>query len=117
MFAVDGSRCELARTVSNERAFSATRPGKKGNTRTGRKSKRKIKPGKTHFPKADSPQLWVTAMWPVASGLLWDWRLGPFDSSERAHLLGMLRDLPATALVVADAGFMGNDYWKAVATS
>ena len=52
MFAVDGSRCELARTVSNERACSATRPSKKSHTRTGRKSKRKIKPGSTHFQQA-----------------------------------------------------------------
>ena len=114
MFAVDGSRCELARTVSNERAFSATRPGKKGNTRTGRKSKRKIKPGSRHFQKADSPQLWVTAMWHVASGLLWDWRVGPGDSSERAHLWEMLPDLPLKALVTGDAGFVGYQDLRAI---
>ena len=114
MFAVDGSRCELARTVSNERAFSATRPAKKGNTRTGRKSKQKIKPGSRSFRKADSPQLWVTAMWPVGSGLLWDWRVGPGDSSERAHLWEMLPDLPLNALVTGDAGFVGDQYLRAI---
>ena len=114
MFAVDGSRCELARTVSNERACSATRPGKQGNTRTGRTSKRKIKPGSRHFQKADSPQLWVTAMWPVGSGLLWDWRVGPGDSSDRAHLLEMLPDLPLNALVTGDAGFVGDQYLRAI---
>lgn len=114
MFAVDGSRCELARTVSNERAFSATRPGKRGNTRTGRQSKPKIKPGSRSFRKADSPQLWVTAMWHVGSGLLWDWRAGPTDSSERAHLLEMIPDLPPNALVTGDAGFVGYQYLRAI---
>jgi Transposase DDE domain len=114
MFAVDGSRCELARTVSNERAFSATRPGKRGHTRTGRQSKQRIKPGNSAFRKADSPQLWVTAMWHVGSGLLWDWRADPGDSSERAHLLEMLPDLPPDALVTGDAGFVGYQYLRAI---
>ena len=38
--------------------------------------------------KSNSPQLWLTTMWHVGTGLPWDWRIGPADSSERAHLVG-----------------------------
>lgn len=40
-------------------------------------------------------------------GLPWDYRVGPGTASERTHLKQMVPDLPAEALVVADAGFVG----------
>jgi hypothetical protein len=71
----------------------------------------------TKAKKADDRQLWLTAMWHARTGLPWDWRLGPSDSSERAYMLQMLLDLPKNVLVVADAGFAGYDYWKAIMDS
>jgi hypothetical protein len=56
-------------------------------------------------------------MWHAGTGLPWDWRIGPYDSSERAHMIEMLGDLPANAMVVADAGFVGYEYWKAIRDS
>lgn len=56
-------------------------------------------------------------MWHAGTRLPWDWRTGPVDSSERAHLLEMLPDLPAGVLVAADAGFIGYEYAKAVIDS
>lgn len=109
MFAVDGSRTELPRTKSNEQAYS---PSRKGSKR-----KRKRKPRKGHAKKSNSPQLWLTTMWHVGSGLPWDWRIGPADSSERAHLLEMLAGLPDKALIAADAGFVGYDYAQAIVDS
>jgi hypothetical protein len=109
MFAVDGSRTELPRTRSNEHAYSASRKsGKRKRKRTTRKD---------HAKKSNSPQLWLTTMWHVGSGLPWDWRIGPADSSERAHLLEMLAGLPDKALVAADAGFVGYDYAQAIVDS
>ena len=105
MFAVDGSRTELPRTTSNEQAYSSTRKTSKRKPRTG------------HAKKSNSPQLWLTTMWHVGSGLPWDWRLGPADSSERAHLLEMLPALPDAALIAADAGFVGYKYAHAVLAS
>jgi hypothetical protein len=99
----------LPRTRSNEQAYSASR---KSGTR-----KRKRKPRKGHAKKSNSPQLWLTTMWHVGFGLPWDWRIGPADSSERAHLLEMLATLPAKALVAADAGFVGYEYAQAVLAS
>ncbi len=55
--------------------------------------------------------MWLTMMFHVGSGLPWDWRIGPSDSSERKHLIEMIDDLPMDALVVADAGFAGYEYW------
>jgi hypothetical protein len=50
----------------------------------------------------------------VGSGLPWDWRTGPSDSSERGHFQEMLGSVPAGSLLTADAGFVGYDLWKTV---
>jgi hypothetical protein len=102
LFGVDGSRIELPRTRSHEQAYSSTR---KKQRRAKRRRRKRLAAG--HARKANSPQLWLTAMWHAGSGLPWDWRIGPADSSERAHLQQMLSGLPAGALVAADAGFVG----------
>jgi len=101
MFGVDGSRIDLPRTRSHEQAFSTIRHHRRGRNRRGRRLAAK------DVQKANSPQLWLTMMWHAGSGLPWDWRSGPADSSERAHLREMLADLPAGALIAADAGFVG----------
>ena len=111
MFGVDGTRLELPRTRSHEAAYSAARRSKK--KRRGKKKKG----SRRHAKKGNSPQMWLTTMWHAGTGLPWDWRTGPADSSERAHLLKMLPALPEGALVAADAGFVGYDYAKAVIDS
>jgi Transposase DDE domain len=116
VFGVDGSRLELPRTASNEVGFApaATR-------RASKTSPPKRRPGDraeaARAKKANSPQLWLTVMWHVGTGLPWDWRTGPSDSSERDHLRQMIAALPPQALVTADAGFVGYDYWKALLDS
>lgn len=111
MFAIDGSRCELPRTRSHEQAFSPTRQRK-------RKTSRRGKPRRpADARKANSSQLWLTTMYHVGTGLPWDWRIGPSDSSERAHLLEMLPQLPSEALITADAGFVGYQYLRAICDS
>lgn len=82
---VDGSRVECPRTAANERAFGCG--GKKKTT----------------------PQQWVTTIFHVASGLLWDWRRGRADAAERTHLRRMIGGLPQRTLLLADAGFTGFD--------
>ncbi len=109
MFGVDGSRVELPRTRSHEAAYSAARRAAKSRKRRSKKAR-----SQRHSKKANSPQMWLTTMWHAGTGLLWDWRTGPADSSERAHLLEMLPALPAGALVAADAGFVGYQYAKSV---
>jgi len=108
MFGVDGSRIELPRTRSHEEAYSSIRSSKR---------RRKRKRSRRHAKKANSPQMWLTTMWHAGTGLPWDWRTGPADSSERAHLLEMIPALPLKALVAADAGFVGYAYARAVIDS
>jgi hypothetical protein len=55
----------------------------------------------------DQPQVGLTALVHLASGLLWSWRLGRGKPSERDHLESLLPTLPERALVVADCGFQG----------
>lgn len=110
LFGVDGSRMALSRTKSNEAVYSAARKKKK-------KSKRRRHSAPRHAKKANSPQMWITTMWHAATGLPWDWRTGPADSSERTHLLEMLSGLPIGAMIAADAGFVGYEYMQAILAS
>ena len=110
-FAVDGSRLQMPRTASNQARFTAPGRGPKARRRRravsaqGQASRRK---------KGEGPQMWLTTMWHVGTGLPWGWRTGPDDSSERDHLRRMVGELPAGALVTADAGFAGYETWAAL---
>jgi hypothetical protein len=87
-FAADGSRVECPRTEANEKELKCA--GKKKTT----------------------PQLFLTTLWHMGTGLPWDFRIGPGTASERRHLEDMLADLPRRSLVVADAGFWGFDFYS-----
>jgi len=82
----DGSRFQTSRTRANERQL-----GKSGRD-------------KSH------PQWWGTCVLHLRTGLIWDWRIGPGDSSERSHVLEMLGGLPDRTLLVGDIGFGGFDF-------
>jgi len=76
---VDGTRIDCPRTAANERAFGCA--GKAG---TG-------------------PQMWLTTLFHVATGLPWAWRRGPGRDSERDHLKSMLETLPSNWVAGGDA--------------
>jgi hypothetical protein len=112
LFGIDGSRIELPRTRSHEQAYSSIRhKRRRGKRRCARPLAAK------DILKSNSPQLWLTTMWHAGTGLPWDWRVGPADSSERAHLREMLSGLPEGALVAADAGFVGYEGLKQIRSS
>ena len=144
VFAVDGSRVELARTESNEAAFSPSKKRKKKQQHPKEKSKsdaaqkrgllrqkrrrlkqaeqakqehEKLASAEAAAKKASSPQLWLTLIWHIGSGLPWAWRTGPSDSSERDHLKEMLAELPLHSLITADAGFVGFAFLLALLTA
>lgn len=99
---VDGTRIDTPRSPGNEVRF---RP--------------ECKPRKRRTAKQAAhadlrPQIWLTLVWHATLRLPWSWRLGSFGSSERAHLLDMLEELPSRSLVIGDAGFTGYDFWQAV---
>jgi hypothetical protein len=127
VFAGDGSRVELARTESLEQAFSPkssrkskgkckrkkqSRGAKRATNR--RRANKKKQSAASRKKKITSPQIWLTLMWHVGTGLPWAWRTGPSDSSERGHLEEMLGELPENSLLTADAGFVGYDFWTAI---
>lgn len=65
--------------------------------------------------KADAPpSVWVTALVHLTTGVPWAWQLGKGTASERDHLRRLLPALPAMALVVADAGYDGDDLAAAI---
>jgi Transposase DDE domain len=113
VFAVDGSRADLPRTKSHEQAYG--RHSKKNKKQRNNKRGNKHKSG--YVKQGGGPQLWLTTLWHMGTGLPWNWRIGPADSSERGHWLEMLCSLPLNALIVADAGFVGYNYTKAVIDS
>lgn len=89
-FAVDGSRVECPRTAANEAELKCA-----GRKKTG-------------------PQLFLTTLWHMGTGLPWDFRIGPGTDSERRHLEDMLAGLPPHSLLVADAGFTGYDFYQRI---
>ena len=120
VFAGDGTRVALARSESVEATFAP--PRRRTKTRARKKSASARRPPKkqraaARQQKAPSPQLWLTLLWQVGSGLPWAWRTGPSGASERAHLVALVPELPAQALVVADAGFVGYEFWQALLTA
>lgn len=116
VFAVDGSRIAVPRTLSNEQRYAP----KSKLARAARKQCPKKRKGRRQSKqqarqrKANVPQIWLTVLWHVGSGLPWDFRTGPSDSSERGHLLEMLSTLPPGSLLTADAGFVGYDFYQQV---
>lgn len=89
LLAVDGSKEELPRTRSHEATFGIADNGV-------------------------FPQAFVTTVVEVQTGLPWDGRIGPARSSEKAHLIEMIPELPADALLLADANFGGYPIWSAL---
>ncbi len=81
--AADGTRLDCPRTVANEQAFGCA--GKPG---TG-------------------PQMLLTTLFHLATGLPWAWVRGRGNESERKHLESMLSCLPEKTLLVTDAGYPG----------
>lgn len=110
VFAADGSRIDLPRTNSNEKAYAAacSRPQR------GKKKRRKKKQTKR---EVNTSQLWITTLWHLGTQLPWSWKLGPSDSSEREHLRQMVGELPRKSLMVIDAGFYGYELWREILAS
>jgi hypothetical protein len=85
VFAVDGSRVDAPRTRRNEQGL-----------------------GKSARDKSH-PQWWITRLIHLPTKMMWDWRQGPGNSSERTHLREMIPSLPGSSLLVGDIGFGGFD--------
>lgn len=114
LFSVDGSRVDVPRTKSHE-AVNAPARNKQG--RKLKRNRRKKPRTAAHTKKANTPQMWLTLLWHVATGLPWAWRTGPTGSSEREHWGQMLGELPTNALIAADAGFVGYEILRSVIDS
>jgi hypothetical protein len=122
--AVDGSRVNVPRTLPNERRFckpkKKSKRKKKSKKRRGRSATSKRAPThkKKHYdPQPVGPQMWLTMIWHLGQRMPWSWKTGPSYSSERQHVLEMLRreKFPENTLFCGDAGFVGYDFWRAVA--
>lgn len=113
--AVDGSRFTTPRTKSNEQAFAAKKygSGKMAKSRAKWKNKRK-RSKKLSTPV--KPQIWLTLIWHMGLKLPWCWKSGPSNSSERDHVVELIKSqkFPANTLFCGDAGFTGYEFWKAI---
>ena len=119
--AFDGSRSTAPRSVANEDAFCAENYGK-GKTAKYRKKKTKgmrRKKNEKNKPQPQAPQAWITLMWHMGLRLPWMWRLGPSNSSERAHVTEMIESgkYPKNTLYCGDAGFVGFPLWSTIIQS
>jgi hypothetical protein len=119
VLAGDGSRVARARSASLEATFAPQRRRKSAHRKPSAAARRppKQQAATSRHKKATSPQLWLTLLWPVGSGLPWAWRTGPSGASARDHLVARVPELPAHALIVADAGFVGYEFWQTLLTA
>jgi hypothetical protein len=114
VFAADGSKVDVPRTQNNEHRYSPkTKLARRARKRPPGSRRRRSRQT-SRERKANVPRIWMTVLWHVGSGLPWNWRTGPSDSSERGHLKEMLCSLPLRCLLTADAGFVGYDLWKTI---
>lgn len=60
------------------------------------------------------PQMLLTMLFHVGTGLPWGFARGGGRECERSHLLSMLKLLPARAMLTADAGFPGYELFRAI---
>jgi len=112
--AVDGSRFSTPRTESNESAFAAKNYGYGTLARGRTKWKNKARRSKKIAPI--KPQIWLTLIWHMGMKLPWCWKMGPSTSSERHHLLDLLKNIvfPEKTLFCGDAGFVGYELWSTI---
>jgi len=89
LLAIDGSKVDLPRTLSNEHHFGIADNGK-------------------------CPQAFITAIVEVHTKLLWDWRVDRGNASEKKHLVEMVKELPSDSLLLADGNFVGYGIWQAL---
>jgi hypothetical protein len=69
----------------------------------------------TFGKEGSSPMIWNTSIVHLTLGVPFCWRLGKGGkASERKHLIHMLPWLPAAALIVADAGYVGYEVTAAL---
>jgi hypothetical protein len=87
LLAVDGTKLDLPRTSSNERRFGVADNGV-------------------------APHAFLTTVVHADTGLVWDWRIGRADASEKHHLIEMVPDLPKGALILCDGNFVGYPVWS-----
>ncbi len=113
--AVDGSRADTPRTKNNEKAFSAKNYGQGSKAKSRRKWKNKKKRSKK-LSAPVKPQIWLTLLWHMGLKMPWTWKTGPSTSSERHHLMDLLKDgkLPENTLFCGDAGFVGYELWNSI---
>jgi hypothetical protein len=72
----------------------------------------------TFGKEGSSPMIWNTSIVHLTLGFPFCWRFGRGGkASERSHLVSMLGWLPASALIVADAGYVGYDVAAAMITA
>jgi len=92
-FSVDGTRIDCPRTDANKQYF-----GVSGKNNSG-------------------PQMLLTTLWHMGTGLPWAWMIGKLCEGERSHLRKLVELLPKCSLLVADAGFTGHDLLSNLASS
>jgi hypothetical protein len=118
--AVDGSRLKVPRTWKNERRFC--KPKRKTKIRKKSKSQKRSRTKSPTCkrtrkdPRAEGPLIWLTMIWHVGQRLPWCWKIGPAYSSERHHVMEMLKEqeFPENTLFCADGGYIGYDFWRAI---
>ena len=87
------ARSSCRATKSNQKAYAAAWRTKKKN-RKSKLKKRRSRRGDAGIKKAQTPQLTLTTLWHVGSGLPWSWRIGGSYVGERSQVARCCRNCP-----------------------
>jgi Transposase DDE domain len=110
VFGCDGSSLLCPRTDELEKRFTPASGGRRCDKAADGQGAAADGQEATARPMVGaSPQVGLSALVHLRSGVLWAWRLGVGNIDERLHLKALLPTLPVGALLVADCGYQSYD--------
>ncbi len=124
LFGIDGTKIGVPWTDSTDRHLGQQTLSKRQRKKQKKQKKhtkklqqqraKKKRSANSQAHQAVRPQLLLTLLWQMTTGLPWSWQTGPVSASERDHGRQLIRTLIAGAILVADAGFTGYELWQEV---
>jgi hypothetical protein len=121
LFGIDGTKVGVPWTDSTDRHLGQQTLSKRKKKQLKKKrkqqqarKKKQLKSANSQAHQAVRPQLLLTLVWQMTSGLPWSWKSGPVSASERRHAQELVRTLVARAIIAADAGFTGYEFWREI---
>jgi hypothetical protein len=114
VMAIDGTKVGVPWTKDTDRKLGRHATKKSRRRKKRKRWKKKVLSANSQAHQALRPQIMLTLVWNVGTGLPWAWKMGPVSTSEREQAQQLIATLPEGSLAVEDAGFTGYEFWQAM---